>query len=268
MKIKEEAEEKLQKGEGTKENQVFWRGVAIVCEGAMDYALRYSALAKELAEKEINPRRKEELLNISRICAKVPAYPAEDFYEALQSLWLTHLIIQIESDGTGVSFGRFDQYMYPYYKKSLEKGKSREELQELLDCFWIKTNHLLKFRITAAAKLWSGYIMNQIITIGGQDKWGNDATNDLSYMCLEAQGKLGLKEPQFSLRVNKNTPDDLLEKAAEVLTTGGGKPQFVSDDTIITSLLSVGIPLKEARDYGIIGCVEPAVVGGWGRHKG
>lgn len=260
--------ESLQSAPGaTKEQKHFWRGVSIVCQAAVDYANRYAALAEEQARAETDAARKAELLKIAATCRKVPAHPAEDFYEALQSLWMTHLLIQLESDGTGVSFGRFDQYLYPYYRASAARGESQESLQELLDCFWIKTNHLLKYRSASAAKMWSGYIMNQNITICGTDAQGNDLTNELSYLCLACQRRLCLKEPQFSLRVSDNTPDHLIAKAAETLATGGGKPQFVSDRTIAQSLTSLGIAADAAADFAIIGCVEPGVVGGWGRFK-
>jgi pyruvate formate-lyase/glycerol dehydratase family glycyl radical enzyme len=251
----------------SKSQMDFWTGVEIVCDGVVSFAGRYSALAAKMAAGETNETRKAELTEISRICAKVPAYPAESFHEALQAIWMTQLIIQLESNGTGVSFGRLDQYAYPYYKNSVEKGIAQEKLQELLDCLWIKTNHVLKFRGAASAALWSGYIVNQNITIGGQDRCGRDVTNELTWMCLEAEGKLHLKEPQFTLRIHAGTPEKLLVRAAKVIAGGGGKPQLVGDNTIISALQNVGIPLTKARDYGIIGCVEPSVVGGWGSHK-
>lgn len=251
----------------TQEQRIFWRAVLIVIEGVRVFAGRYADLARKLADNEENEERRKELLEIARICDRVPYEGATSFHEALQSVWFTQMVIALESNGTGVSFGSFDRYMYPYYVNSLNDGMSKDELQELLDCFWIKTNHILKFRSINAAALWVGYIVNQNVTIGGQDKAGNDATNELTYMCLESEGKLHLKEPQFTLRVHEGTPDELLMKATEVVSGGGGKPQFVGDSTVIPALMSAGIPLVEAREYDIIGCVEPAIVGGWGRHK-
>lgn len=265
--LKQRAEAALYEADREDERRPFWEAVIIVCQAAIDYSNRYARLAESMAEKCSDHVRKEELNEIARICRKVPAKGVHGFYEALQALWMTHLIIQIETDGTGVSFGRMDQYLYPYYKESVNDGFSQEQLQELLDCFWIKTNHLLKYRPSAAAKLWSGYIMNQNITIAGMDDNGNDGSNEISYMCLECQKRLCLKEPQLSFRVNEKTPLKLFKSAAETLSTGGGKPQFVSDPTIISSLERLGIPRNKANDFAIIGCVEPGIVGGWGRCK-
>lgn len=265
--LRKRAEAALMEAGGEDYRRPFWEAVVIVCQAAIDYSNRYAALAETMAEECGMKARRAELKEIARICRKVPAGGAESFHEALQSLWMTHLMIQIETDGTGVSFGRLDQYLYPYYLQSVSEGVGQEQLQELMDCFWIKTNHLLKYRPSAAAKLWSGYIMNQNITIAGTDEEGREASNQLSYMCLECQKRLCLKEPQLSFRVSGNTPVELLKSAAETLATGGGKPQFVSDLTITASLEGLGIPKKEARNFAIIGCVEPGIVGGWGRCK-
>jgi len=253
--------------DATEDQKNFWKAALIVIDGVKIFAGRYSSLAKELAEKEEKEERRRELSEIARICSRVPYEGAHSFHEALQSVWFTQLIITIESNGTGVSFGTFDRYMYPYYENSVNDGVDKGYLQELLDCFWIKTNHILKFRSVNSAALWVGYIVNQNITIGGQDSQGNDVTNELTYMCLESEKKFHLKEPQFTLRVHKGSPEELLMKATEVISGGGGKPQFVGDNICISNLLSAGIPLEEARQYAIIGCVEPAIVGGWGRHK-
>lgn len=265
--LKQRAQRQLGLAAPADERRPFWEAVSIVCQAAMDYSVRYAALAEQQAERCSDAARQAELRQIAGICRKAPLYGAESFQEALQTLWMAHLIIQLESDGTGVSFGRLDQYLYPYYCASQNAGQSQEALQELLDCFWIKTNHLLKYRPLAAAKLWSGYIINQNVTIAGSRLDGSDATNALSYMCVECQKRLCLKEPQFSLRVCDGTPTALLKSAAEALATGGGKPQFVSDPTIIPSLRHLGVPEDEAKNYAIIGCVEPGVVGGWGRCK-
>jgi len=259
---------KLPEGERNLDKGLFWQAVIILCDAAIGFARRYAGEAERLASAEKNPIRKKELESIARNCRQVPENGAAGFHEALQMVWFINLMVQLESNGTGVSFGRMDQFLYPFYKKDMDSGKlNAATAQELLDCFFIKCNEIVKFRTASSAALWSGYLVNQNITIGGQTVYGEDAANRLTYMCLESQQKLRMREPQLSLRVHKGTPDRVLMKAAEVISGGGGKPQFVSDEVIIPSLMELGIPLLESRDYGMIGCVEPGVVGGLGRHK-
>lgn len=269
--IKKEAEDnllKLSERERNLDRGFFWQAVIILCEAVTRFGRRYADEAERLASIGKNPAREIELKNIARNCRHVPENGATSFYEALQMVWFINLVIQLESNGTGVSFGRMDQFLYPFYENDIDSGRlNTATAQELLDCFFIKCNEIVKFRTASSAAMWSGYLVNQNITIGGQTVYGEDATNELTYMCLESQQKLRMREPQLSLRVYKGTPDRLLMKASEVIVGGGGKPQFVSDEVIIPSLMEMGIPLLEARDYGMIGCVEPGVVGGLGRHK-
>lgn len=159
----------------------------ISCKAAVRYAKRYSELAKKMAKTEKDEKRKEELLNISKICMKVPENGAESFYEACQAFWFVQMLIQVESSGHSISPGRFDRYMYPYYKKDMEDGKiTREAAQELIDCIWVKLNDLNKVRDAASAEGFAGYSLFQNLIVGGQDEEGEDITNDLSYMCVEA----------------------------------------------------------------------------------
>ena len=237
------------------------------CEAVIEYARRYSALARELASKEANPERKRELEIIARNCVRVPEFGATSFYEACQSFWFIQLLLQVESSGHSISPGRFDQYMYPYYKKDIDAGIiTRERAQELLDCIWVKFNDINKVRDAASADGFAGYGMFQNLIVGGQDIHGMDATNDLSYMCLEAAMHVPLPQPSISIRVWNGSPEDLLIKAAALTRLGTGLPAYYNDEIIIPSIMARGLTLEDARDYCIIGCVEPQKAGktdGW-----
>ncbi|MBO5091758.1 MAG: glycyl radical protein [Clostridia bacterium] len=237
------------------------------CEAVIGYARRYGALAKELAQKEKSPERKRELEIISKNCVRVPEFGATSFYEACQSFWFIQLLLQVESSGHSISPGRFDQYMYPYYKKDIENGKiTRERAQELLDCIWVKFNDINKVRDRASADGFAGYGMFQNLIVGGQDIHGMDATNDLSYMCIEAAMHVPLPQPSISIRVWNGSPEDLLIKAAALTRLGTGLPAYYNDEIIIPSIMARGLTLEDARDYCIIGCVEPQKAGktdGW-----
>ncbi len=237
------------------------------CEAVIEYARRYSALAKELASKETNPERKRELEIISKNCVRVPEFGATSFYEACQAFWFIQLLLQVESSGHSISPGRFDQYMYPYYKKDIDAGKiTREKAQELLDSIWVKFNDINKVRDAASADGFAGYGMFQNLIVGGQDIHGMDATNDLSYMCIEAAMHVPLPQPSISIRVWNGSPEDLLIKAAALTRLGTGLPAYYNDEIIIPSIMARGLTLEDARDYCIIGCVEPQKAGktdGW-----
>ncbi len=233
----------------------------------MDYAKRYAVLAKEKAQKEADETRKKELMLISKNCERVPAKGATSFYEACQSFWFVQFILQMEGSGHSISPGRFDQYMYPYYKKDIEEGIiTKEFAQELLDCIWVKLNDLNKVRDAASAEGFSGYGLFQNLIAGGQNEEGVDVTNELSYMCLEASMHVMLPQPSLSIRVWNKSPHDFLIKAAKLTRTGLGVPAYYNDEVIIPSLLNRGLTLAEARNYCIIGCVEPQIMGktdGW-----
>lgn len=245
----------------------FLNAVVIACNAAIKFAQRFAKEARRLAQETTDPRRKKELEEIAKNCEWVPANPARSFYEALQSFWFVQLIIQLESNGHSISPMRFDQYMYPYLKQDLEKGiLDREKAQELLDCLWVKFNDINKVRDEASTKAFGGYPMFQNLIVGGQTPDGLDATNELSFMCLEATAHVRLPQPSISLRVWNKTPDELLFKAAEVSRIGLGMPAYYNDEVIIPALASRGVSLADARDYGIIGCVEPQKMGkteGW-----
>lgn len=250
------------------EKKSLLEAMIIGCRGVIDYADRYAGLAYEMAEKCRDEQRKKELLQISENCKRVPAKGATSFYEACQSMWFIQQMLQMESSGHSISPGRFDQYMYPYYKKDIEKGKlTKEQAQELIDCIWVKLNDLNKCRDEDSAKGFSGYSLFQNLIVGGQTKEGEDATNDLSFMCIEASFHVFLPQPSLSIRVWNGTPYELLNRAAQLTRTGIGLPAYYNDEVIIPSLMNRGVSLEDARNYSIIGCVEPQCPGKtWGWH--
>jgi len=245
----------------------FLRAVIKSCRAAVKYAVRYAQLALDMAEKCTDKRRKDELLLIAYNCANVPAKGAKSFYEACQSFWFIQMLLQVESSGHSISPGRFDQYMYPYYKKDLESGKITPKFaQELMDCIWVKLNDLNKVRDAVSAEGFAGYSLFQNLIAGGQDVNGLDATNDLSYMCINASLHVLLPQPSFSVRVWNGTPNEFMIRAAELTRTGVGLPAYYNDEVIIPALVNRGLTLADARDYNIIGCVEPQKSGkteGW-----
>ncbi len=245
----------------------FLEAVIICCQAVIDYAKRYARLAAEQAEKCGDPVRKAEFLQIAKNCKNVPENPASSFMEACQTFWFIQMLLQMESSGHSISPGRFDQYMYPYYKKDIENGTlTREFAQELMDCIWVKLNDLNKVRDAASAEGFAGYSLFQNLCAGGQTKEGLDATNDLSYMCIQASMHTQLPQPSFSVRIWNGTPDEFIFKCAELTRTGVGLPAYYNDEVIIPALMSRGLTLEDARDYNIIGCVEPqkaAKTDGW-----
>jgi pyruvate formate-lyase/glycerol dehydratase family glycyl radical enzyme len=242
----------------------FLTAVIAANKAVIRFAGRFSALAADMAATEADPGRKAELLEIARVCAKVPAEPAGSFAEALQSFWFIQLVLQIESNGHSISPMRFDQYLFPHLLA--DKTVTAEKAQELLDLLFIKFNEINKVRDEGSTKAFGGYPMFQNLIVGGVDREGEDATNPLSYMCLQATANTKLYQPSISIRVHSDTPRALYEKAAEVTRVGLGMPAYYNDRFIIPALLSRGLTREDARDYGIIGCVEPQVGGkteGW-----
>ena len=260
--------DKCQIGDGNyAKKSHFLNAVILSCKAVIEYAERYAELASQMAAECTDPVRKQELLQISENCSRVPANGATSFYEACQSFWFVQQLLQVESSGHSISPGRFDQYMYPYYKADIEKGViTRESAQELLDCIWVKLNDLNKVRDAASAEGFAGYSLFQNLIVGGQDKYGNDVTNDLSVMCILASMHVHLPMPSLSIRVWNGSPHELLIKAAELTRTGIGLPAYYNDEVIIPALQNRGLTLEDAREYNIIGCVEPQKAGktdGW-----
>ena len=249
------------------EKHEYYESVIISCKAVIEYAARYAELAMDMAQNCTDTVRKRELLCIAKNCAKVPQYPAEDFYEACQAFWFIQQIIQLESSGHSISPGRFDQYMYPLYKKGIYDGSlTREFAQELLDCIWVKFNDLNKCRDAASAEGFAGYSLFQNLCAGGQTPDGKDAVNDLSFLCIQASMHTLLPAPSFSVRIWNGTPNEFMIKCAELTRTGIGLPAYYNDEIIIPALMSRGVSLTDARNYSIIGCVEPQSPGkthGW-----
>ena len=245
----------------------FLSAVILSCQAVMEYAQRYAALAEKMAAECSDPVRRNELEVIALNCSHVPARGAGSFYEACQSFWFVQQLIQLESSGHSISPGRFDQYMYPYYKRDLDNGNiTREFAQELMDCIWVKLNDLNKCRDAASAEGFAGYSLFQNLIAGGQNKDGEDVTNDLSIMCIQASKHVQLPQPSLSVRVWNGTPHEFLIKAAELTRTGIGLPAYYNDEVIIPALQNRGLSLEDAREYNIIGCVEPQKAGktdGW-----
>lgn len=242
----------------------FLNAVVISNQAVIDFAARFAKEATKLAKSEKNKQRKSELNEIARICAKVPGSPADTFWEAVQSFWFIQLVLQLESNGHSISPMRFDQYMYPYLEADAEVSTAKA--QELLDLLYIKFSEINKVRDEGSTKAFGGYPMFQNLIIGGVDREGEDATNALSYMCLQATANTKLYQPSISIRAHSGTPPELYRKAAEVSRLGLGMPAYYNDRFIIPGLLSRGLSREDARDYGIIGCVEPQVGGkteGW-----
>lgn len=243
----------------------FYNAVLIVLKAVCDFANRYSVLAKKLAEKELNQERKLELLEMSRICAKVPYEPAETFQEAVQSVWFIQLILQIESNGHSLSYGRFDQYMYPYYDRDIKNGTIKEsEALELLTCLWIKTLTINKVRSQAHTLSSAGSPMYQNVTIAGQTTDKKDAVNDLSFLVLKSVAQTRLTQPNLTVRYHKNINKRFLDECVEVMRLGFGMPALNNDEIIIPSFMDWQVKEEDAYNYSAIGCVETAVPGKWG----
>lgn len=243
----------------------FYNSVLIVIDSVKTYAERYSELAKKMAETAPTQQRKEELLEMSRICAKVPYEPAETFAEAVQATWFIQLILQIESNGHSLSYGRFDQYIYPYYKADVESGKITEgEVVELLTNLWIKTLTINKVRSQAHTYSSAGSPLYQNVTIGGQTRDKKDAVNDFSFLVLRSVAQTKLPQPNLTVRYHSGLNKEFMNEAIEVMKLGFGMPAFNNDEIIIPSFIKYGVDEDDAYDYSAIGCVETAVPGKWG----
>lgn len=242
------------------EKYCFLRAARITVEGAINYCKRYAAYAQELAEKETDPVRKQELLDISERCEWVSEKPSRGFRDACQAFMFVHELLWIEQDGCSYTPGRFDQYMYPLYAKDLAEGKiTREEAQELVECIYVKLCEINQMFESDVSRVWAGDPTGQDLMVGGVDENGKDATNEMSYICLDAMEHIRVIQPNLSVRYHPNTPEKLRLRAAEVIKTGIGMPQNFNDRTCIECLMEAGIPLRIARQFCIIGCVELVV---------
>ena len=267
--IKAEAEEEMRAIEeagaygDSIEKYYFYKSIAIVCDGMITLTKRYARKVEEMAAAETRPERKKELEMMARSLNWVTENPARNFHEALQGLFLYQLCLAFEGNMHGMSWGRLDQYLGDYYERDVADGTiTPEYAQELLDLFFLKIAEMNKFWGDAGENGQPGYTSGQLITIGGVDPdTGEDATNEVTYMCLQCSGRLVLHDPPQALRVHKGTPDSLWEAAVETNRICGGVPSFENDEIIIPSLLDRGLSERSARNYCAIGCVEPGGTG-------
>jgi pyruvate formate-lyase/glycerol dehydratase family glycyl radical enzyme len=262
--VKEQVEEELEKLNLAVvedfEKYQFLTAAHITLEAADSFAKRYADLAVSMAQKETDVHRKAELKKIADVCSRVPENPAESFYEALQSVWFIYVVLMVEGWGAGMSLGRPDQYLYPFYKKDLEENKiTEDEVRELIALLYIKMNGSIALASKEVATVLGGFPIIQGVTLGGLTKDGRDAVNELSYLFLDAEKEVGLSGEDIVIRVHKNTPDAFLIRACEVAKQNRGKLKFISDDTVIQQLLSIGIPIDHARGYILTGCNSPVV---------
>ncbi|MFS6389630.1 glycyl radical protein [Streptococcus agalactiae] len=242
----------------------FYDSILITIEAVKTYAERFAILAKKQA-KTANAKRRQELLDIASICERVPYYPAETFAEAVQSVWFIQCILQIESNGHSLSYGRFDQYMYPYVKSDLEAGRETEDsIVERLTNLWIKTITINKVRSQAHTFSSAGSPLYQNVTIGGQTRHKEDAVNPLSFLVLKSVAQTHLPQPNLTVRYHANLDKSFMNEAIEVMKLGFGMPAFNNDEIIIPSFIKKGVSEEDAYDYSAIGCVETAVPGKWG----
>ena len=263
--IKQRALSKMKNA--SKENKDFYESVVIVMEGTQKFMLRYHDLMKEKADTVSDEKLKSSMLAVAENCKNLSKRPAQTFHEAVQSIWFLFVILHMESNASSFSPGRMDEFLYPYYKRDIENGTlDNERALEIIECIWLKFNQIVYLRNSHSAKFFAGFPIGFNIAIGGQDKYGNDFSNELSFLFLKAQEHLGLPQPNLSVRLHKKTPDDLLKESIKVVAKGSGMPQFFNDESVISSMIDLGIAEKDARDYAIVGCVELTTQGnnlGW-----
>lgn len=242
----------------------FWQACIIQCEGLIAYAHRMAEEAERQAAACSDEKRKKELLTIAENCRVVPENPPQTFQQALQSVWFAHVYFHIEVCTTACGFGRFDQYMWPYYKKDVIDGKNitQDEALELLECFYLKACEVFEVRDRWYATSFAGYPMWEILLIGGQTPDGQDATNELSYLCLEAANQLKTTQPVMAVRVWDGTPEALIRKGCKMIQEGQANPGFFNDYAAMQMTLGKGCTMEEARDWTIVGCIQPGPGGG------
>jgi choline trimethylamine-lyase len=240
--------------------QQFLGATLIALDAVERFAGRYATLARDTAAQERDPVRKSELEKIAGVCAHVPLWPARTLQEALQSIWLVHIALRNEAWGPGLSFGRVDQYLYPYLKADLDNGDlTKDQARELVGTFLVKVNDIACVTSSVNVETLAGFPTMVSMTLGGVTPEGKDAVNDLSYLFLEAEEEVGLNAEEITIRVSTGNPSFFLMRALEVSKKLRGKFKFVSDRTIIDQLLSEGRPIEHARDYVLSGCFTPSV---------
>lgn len=243
----------------------FLEAIPVALQAVIDFSHRFAELADEQAVREDDPKRRAELLQIAKICRKVPENRPDTFWEALQSVWMIHLCLQIESNGHSMSLGRMDQYLYPFYQNDVARGiLDPEQAMELIECLYVKIFSINKVRSWSHTQLVSGYPTYQNIIVAGQSGLGVDATNELSYIMVDALGEIRLSEPNFYIRYHENIPRDFMEHVMAVIRCGFGMPAIVNDRVVVLSLVNRGVTLEDALNYCTMGCLEVQVPGKWG----
>ncbi len=228
------------------------RSMIISCEAVLTLAHRHADAADELASRTDDPQRRDELLDLARICRKVPAQPAETLHEAIQSLWLVHLGIYLECESVAFSLGRMDQYLFPFYRADVKAGRlTRQQALELIECLWIKLYENVHGGI--------GHV--QTVTVAGIKPDGEDGVNEMTWILQEATRELENVGPSVAGRIHSGTPDEYLHSILDTMRMGRYMPQVYNDDQMVPALVSKGIPLQDAREYGLIGCHEPTICG-------
>ena len=268
--LKEEALGKLQNLEPVTiegiEKINFYNSAVLVCDGIITLAHRYSDKATELAQTEIDALRKAELLEIARICRKIPEHPPETFHEAVQTVWFTQLGSILSENSLALNLGRFDQYMYPYFSDDMKKGAvTSEKAQELIEALWIKLSEWVWAISSNTAKFFAGYNSFQNLTVGGRMRDGRDATNELSYMCLKATENVKTHQPGLSVRIHPDSPNEFLMAVCKLIGVGTGFPAVHNDRIGSAMLIAAGLSPEDARDWSNCGCVVPHFrkVGEW-----
>ena len=240
----------------------FLKASSISLEAVGRFAGRYAQLAREMAAQESDPQRRAELETIAEACTQVPRGPARTFYEALQAMVFIWTAITIEGNGYGLSFGRADQFLYPFYKADVEAGRlTDDDVRSLLGLLYIKVNGAVTITDKISSTIFAGFLQLVNITLGGVTPEGRDAVNDLTYLFLDADLDVRLPQNDLIIRINKNNPDSFVMKACEVAKALRGKIKFVSDEASIAQLMNDGYPIEYARDYIITGCNSPSVAG-------
>lgn len=239
----------------------FYQASVITLEATRTYILRYADLAKALATTEPSKSRQSELNEIAKISTKIARNKPESFYEAVQLFWYISVVFQHESNASSISPGRFDQYMFPYYEKSLKDGVDETFLKEVLRALYIKFNTIVAIRSTESARYFAGFPIGYTIALGGLNEDGVDVTNRLSYVMLDLVADIRLPQPNMSIRASEKSPREFLIKAAEVIRIGTGMPQIFNDEVNIMAYINRRVSLYDARDYAVVGCVELSIPG-------
>ncbi|MBS4751083.1 choline trimethylamine-lyase [Carnobacteriaceae bacterium zg-ZUI78] len=266
LDIQKEAQEKLDQLDYANPEDFdkiyFYKSIIDTTEGVMIYAKRMSDYAYELAVKETNPKRKAELLKIAEVNKRVPAHKPETFWEAVQAVWTIESLLVVEENQTGMSIGRVDQYMYPFFKADLEEGRLTEfEAFELAGCMLIKMSEMMWLTSEGASKFFAGYQPFVNMCVGGVTRQGSDATNDLTYLLMDVVRHVKVYQPSLACRIHNRSPKKYLKKIVDVVRAGLGFPACHFDDTHIKMMLAKGVSIEDARDYCLMGCVEPQKAG-------